>query len=136
MIMRIDGEEINTGKMIDEINTEKNGAIVTFLGTVRNENNGKNVKKIVYDAYMPMALYELESICREALEKFKILDVAVHHRVGEFIPGDYVVFIAVSSAHREEAFLACKFIIDKIKEKVPIWKKEFYDEGSSWILPP
>ncbi|HEU12503.1 MAG: molybdenum cofactor biosynthesis protein MoaE [Thermoplasmata archaeon] len=136
MKVRIDSGEIDIEGMVREINNERNGAIVTFLGTVRNENNGKKVKKIVYDAYLPMAVYEMERICDEAYHKFNLIDLSVHHRIGEFFPGDYVVFIAVSSAHRDEAFQACRFIIDGIKESVPIWKKEFYEDGSEWILPP
>jgi molybdopterin synthase catalytic subunit len=136
MKIRIDNEDIDIEGMIKEVHNEKNGAIVTFLGTVRNENMGKDVKRIIYDAYMPMALMELENLCKEAKEKFKLIDLGVHHRIGEFKPGDLVVFIVVSSAHREEAFSACKFIIDEIKARVPIWKKEFYGDGSSWTVTP
>ncbi|MEM0150815.1 MAG: molybdenum cofactor biosynthesis protein MoaE, partial [Thermoplasmata archaeon] len=129
-------ENIDFLKMINDINSKKNGAIVTFIGTVRDENNGKNVKKIIYDAYFPMAIQEMENVCKESIEKFGILDVNVHHRIGEFYPGETVLFIAVSSAHREEGFNACRYIIDKIKERVPIWKKEFYEDSSAWIIPP
>ncbi len=133
MFIKISSEEINIEKMISLINSEKNGAIVTFIGTVRNLNDGKNVSKIIYDAYMPMAEMELKNVVNDAFSMFNILDVCVHHRIGEFYPKDIVVFIGVSSMHREDAFNACKFIIDKIKEKVPIWKKEFYGEDGRWL---
>ena len=118
---------------VNMINSEKNGAIVTFIGTVRSLNEGKNVTKIIYDAYLPMAEIELEKLLEDAKSKFEIFDACVHHRIGEYYPSDIVVFIGVSSAHREEAFKACKFIIDEIKEKIPIWKKEFYGEEGKWL---
>lgn len=133
MFIKISPEEIDIEKMVSMINTEKNGAIVTFIGTVRNINENKNVEKIYYDAYLPMAEMELKKVVDEAFEKFNILDVSIHHRIGEFYPKDVVVFIGVSSMHRDDAFNACKFIIDKIKEKVPIWKKEFYGNESKWL---
>lgn len=133
MFIKISSEEIDIEKMVSMISSEKNGAIVTFIGTVRNLNDGKDVTKIIYDAYMPMAEMEIEKIVKEAMEKFNIIDACVHHRIGEFYPRDIVVFIGVSSMHRQEAFDACRFIIDEIKEKVPIWKKEFYGNESKWL---
>ncbi|MDP8011524.1 MAG: molybdenum cofactor biosynthesis protein MoaE [Thermoplasmata archaeon] len=133
MFIKVSNDRIEIEKLISMINNEKNGAIVTFIGTVRDSNEGKNVTKIIYDAYLPMAEIELEKLLKETKLKFNILDACVHHRIGEFYPGEIVVFIAVSSEHREEAFNACKYIIDRIKETVPIWKKEFYGEESRWL---
>ncbi|MGC8663735.1 MAG: molybdenum cofactor biosynthesis protein MoaE [Thermoplasmata archaeon] len=133
MFIKVSKDKIEIEKLISMINSEKNGAIVTFIGTVRNLNEGKNVTKIIYDAYLPMAEIELEKLLEDAKSKFEIFDACVHHRIGEYYPSDIVVFIGVSSAHREEAFKACKFIIDEIKEKIPIWKKEFYGEEGKWL---
>mgnify|MGYP001626212298 CR=1 FL=1 len=133
MFIKVSKDKIEIEKLISMINSEKNGAIVTFIGTVRSLNEGKNVTKIIYDAYLPMAEIELEKLLEDAKSKFEIFDACVHHRIGEYYPSDIVVFIGVSSAHREEAFKACKFIIDEIKEKIPIWKKEFYGEEGKWL---
>jgi len=126
-------EDFSINDLTSELIKKDDGAIVTFIGTVRNKNRDKEVVKIIYDAYEPMATMEIQKIIKRAMENYRIDDVIVYHKIGEFLPGEKVVFIGVSSAHREDGFKACKFIIDEIKKSVPIWKKEFYHDGSQWL---
>ncbi len=109
------------------------GAIVTFAGTTREGNAGRRVVKLEYEAYEPMALSEMRKLAREAGERWKIVRIAIAHRVGTVEIGATSVAIAVSAAHRAEAFEACRFAIDRLKEIVPIWKKEYFEGGELWI---
>jgi molybdopterin synthase catalytic subunit len=107
---------------------------VTFDGWVRNENEGRQVLRLEYESYEAMALKEGEKIIAEAHEKFPIIDAVCVHRGGLLEIGDIAVWVGVSSAHRGEAFDACRYIIDEIKHRTPIWKKEFYVDGDSgWV---
>ena len=109
------------------------GAIVTFAGTTRADNAGRNVIRLEYEAYEPMALSEMHRLAREAGERWQIVRIAISHRVGLVNIGETSVAIAVSAAHRGEAFEACRFAIDRLKEVVPIWKKEYFEGGEVWI---
>jgi molybdopterin converting factor subunit 1 len=109
------------------------GAIVTFAGTTRQENAGRRVIRLEYEAYEPMALNEMRKIAREAGQRWPIVRVAIAHRVGVVDIGETSVAIAVAAAHRAEAFDACRFAIDRLKEIVPIWKKEYFEGGELWI---
>ena len=109
------------------------GGIVTFVGTVRNHTQNKPVKQLEFSAYGPMAVKEMQKIAEKALESFDILKIAIHHAEGLLQVGDVPVVIAVSAAHRKAAFEACEFAIDTLKETVPIWKKEFFDDGEVWV---
>ena len=109
------------------------GAIVTFAGTTRADNAGRNVIRLEYEAYEPMALSEMRRLAREAGERWQIVRIAISHRVGLVDIGETSVAIAVSAAHRAEAFEACRFAIDRLKEVVPIWKKEHFEGGEVWI---
>jgi len=109
------------------------GGIVTFIGTVRNATKSKTVTLLDFSAYEPMALKEIQKIANTALVKFDIHKIAIHHAVGELKIGDIPVIIAVSSAHRKAAFEACEFAIDTLKETVPIWKKEHFEDGEVWV---
>ena len=109
------------------------GATVTFLGTTRNGNAGRRVLRLEYEAYEPMALSEMRKLAREAGERFKIVRIAIQHRIGFVDIGETSVAIAVSAAHRAEAFDACRFAIDRLKEVVPVWKKEYFEGGEVWI---
>lgn len=109
------------------------GGIVTFIGTVRNATKNKIVTLLDFSAYEPMALKEIQKIANTALVKFDIHKIAIHHAVGELKIGDIPVIIAVSSAHRKAAFEACEFAIDTLKETVPIWKKEHFEDGEVWV---
>jgi molybdopterin synthase catalytic subunit len=109
------------------------GATVTFAGTTRNGNAGRVVLRLEYEAYEPMALSEMRKLMREAGERFKIVRIAIQHRIGFVAIGETSVAIAVSAAHRAEAFEACRFAIDRLKEVVPVWKKEYFEGGEVWI---
>jgi molybdopterin converting factor subunit 1 len=109
------------------------GAVVVFAGTTRNENAGRRVIRLDYEAYEPMALSEMEKIARECGARWNLVKIAISHRVGTVALGEVSVAIAVAAAHRAEAFDACHFAIDRIKEIVPIWKKEHFEGGEIWV---
>lgn len=109
------------------------GAIVTFAGTTRRENAGRRVIRLEYEAYEPMALAEMRKLAQAAGERWKIVRIAIQHRIGFVDVGETSVAIAVSAAHRAEAFEACRFAIDRLKEIVPVWKKEYFDGGEVWV---
>lgn len=109
------------------------GAIVEFIGTVRNQTRGKAVVRLEFESYQPMALREMHKIATEALSRFPILHVSIHHRCGVLSTGDIPVVISVSAAHRSAAFEACQFCIDTLKQSVPIWKKEIFEDGATWV---
>jgi molybdopterin synthase catalytic subunit len=132
-LIEITREPIKTQSVIDRVLKDTCGAVVTFIGTVRNNSEGKRVLYLEYEAYPEMAKKKLEEIAAEAKNKWPIEEVAVTHRLGRMEIGEISVVIAVSSGHRLIAFQACQYTIDRIKEIVPIWKKEFYEDGSAWI---
>lgn len=109
------------------------GAINLFVGTVRNNAHGKKVEKLVFEAYEPMALKEMEKLAVLAQQRWNLSKLLMLHVVGDKLVGEPVVAIGVASAHRQEAFEATRFLIDELKKTVPIWKKEFYQDGSSWV---
>jgi MoaE-MoaD fusion protein len=126
-------EPIDIRKITDGIQSPEDGAVLVFEGVVRNNAKGKAVRFLEYDAYESMALKKLEEIRQLANREFEIRDMAIVHRLGHLEIGECSTVIVVASAHRGPAFDACRFAIDKIKEIVPIWKKEFYEDGEVWI---
>ncbi len=109
------------------------GAICTFAGTTRQVNAGRRVIRLEYEAYEPMALSEMRKLAVEAGRRWKIVRIAITHRIGVVDTGETSVAISVSAAHRAEAFEACRFAIDRLKEIVPIWKKEHFEGGEIWV---
>ena len=109
------------------------GALCLFAGIVRNENKGKAVLYLEYEAYEDMALSLMEEIAAEARRKWPITDLRMVHRLGRLEIGEASVAVAVASPHRAEAFAACRFLIDTLKAQVPIWKKEYYADGTAWL---
>ena len=109
------------------------GGIVNFVGTVRNQTNGKTVLKLEFEAYEKMALSEMNKIADKALQKFDIQSIVIHHRTGTLMIKEIPVIIIVSAPHRKAAFEACQFAIDTLKETVPIWKKEYFENGTQWV---
>lgn len=109
------------------------GGVVTFTGTVRGQNLGRAVAQLEYSAYAPLALKEMEAIAEEALQRWPLVDVHILHRLGVLQVGEIAVQIAVAAAHRAEPFAACAWIIDALKARVPIWKKEITDDGAEWL---
>lgn len=109
------------------------GGSVIFIGTVRDQTAGRNVVRLEFEAYAPMAIKEMQKIAEKAREKWQTLAIVLHHRIGVLEIGEIPVIIAVATPHREAAFEACKFCIDTLKETVPIWKKEIFTDGSVWV---
>ncbi len=109
------------------------GAVCLFVGVVRNENQGRAVLRLEYEAYEEMALALMEEIATETGRRFPVTAVRLVHRLGRLEVGEASVAVAVSSPHRAEAFAGCRFAIDTLKSRVPIWKKEVYADGSTWL---
>ncbi len=121
--------------LTDLVASTKAGAISLFIGVTRDHQQGREVEYLEYEAFVPMAEKMLEQIAQEAKNKWKLEKVAIHHRIGPVAVGKESVIIAVSSAHRKEAIEACHFLIDRLKEKVPIWKKEYFSNGEAqWLV--
>jgi molybdopterin synthase catalytic subunit len=112
------------------------GALCLFVGVVRNENQGRSVLRLEYEAYEEMALPLMEEIAEETARRYPVSTVRLVHRLGPLEIGEASVAVAVASPHRGEAFAACRFAIDTLKAKVPIWKKEHYADGTAWLEGP
>jgi molybdopterin synthase catalytic subunit len=109
------------------------GAVASFVGLVRDANDGREIRGMTLEHYPGMTEKALEDICREAHSRWQLLDTLVIHRVGPLEPGDRIVLVGVSSAHRGEAFAACEFIMDYLKTRAPFWKREETPHGSRWV---
>jgi molybdopterin synthase catalytic subunit len=109
------------------------GAVATFLGLVRNHNAGRSVRYLEYEAYEPLALKAFDRIAVEAAGRWPSVRLALHHRIGRLAIGEASVAIAASSAHRADAFAACRYAIERVKQIAPIWKREFFEGGDVWI---
>ena len=125
---------IDTATLRDELANPESGGYTSFEGWVRNHNEGHKVRRLEYEAFEPLAVKEGERIVAEAIKRFGIERAACVHRVGDLGIGDMAVFVGASARHRDEAFRACRYIIDEVKHRVPIWKKEHYENGDSgWV---
>lgn len=111
------------------------GGIGSFLGCARDFSEGRDVSELSFEAYGSMALSEMKCLRHEAIEKFALLDARIVHRIGTVKGGDNIVFIAAGAEHRVAALEACRWMIDQLKERVPIWKKEITPQGESWVVP-
>ena len=118
---------------MDFVSNPSAGGIVNFVGTVRNQTQDKPVLKLEFEAYTPMAISEMRKIAERATVKWPVEKIAIHHRTGTLNIGEIAVIIAVACPHRIAAFAACQFAIDTLKETVPIWKKEFFEDGAVWV---
>ena len=113
--------------------SELNGSVITFLGTTRLFNEGRKVLYLEYETYPEMAAKELEKVRQEIRERWGISDVAIAHRLGRLEIEDVSMIVAVASPHRKEGFQAAAYVVDRVKESVPIWKKEYFEGGSHWV---
>ena len=125
-------DRIDSDALVRHVRTGDDGAIVTFDGCVRNQSHGRRALYLEYEGYEPMAVAKMGEIAKEAHTKFPIDRIAIAHRLGRLEIGETSVFIAVSAPHRAAAFDACRFVIDTLKRSVPIWKKEYFEDGAVW----
>ena len=132
-MFRVTREPIDLQELVRSVTDPSAGAIATFIGTTRNNNEGRKVIALDYEAYPEMAEKELARIGADAKRKWKIERMAITHRIGPVQITEPSVIIAVSAAHRDDAFQACRFAIEEIKKTVPIWKKEMFEGGEVWI---
>ncbi|HEY3402869.1 MAG TPA: molybdenum cofactor biosynthesis protein MoaE [Ohtaekwangia sp.] len=132
-MIKITEKPIDVQKVIDTASSLGAGAVNVFVGTVRNNAHGKNVVWLEYEAYETMAITEIRKIIDDASHRWPLQGWAVSHRIGTLRPGEVAVAVAVSTPHRRDSFDACLYIIDTLKEKAPIWKKEVFEDGEEWV---
>ena len=132
ILIKID-TDISVQQALDFVQTPESGGVAVFVGNVRNMTQQKAVLKLFFECYEPMALLEMEKIARFTIDQMGIKKIAILHVVGEKLPGDTVVVIAAAAPHRAAAFDACEYAIDTLKETVPIWKKEYFEDGAVWV---
>ena len=131
--IKISGKPLQIQSCIEWVMSPESGGINIFIGTVRNATKGKAVIRLEFEAYEKMALAEMGKIARQAGAKWPVQKLLIHHRTGVLAIGDVPVIIAVSAAHRAAAFDACRYVIDTLKQTVPIWKKEIFEDGEVWV---
>ncbi len=130
---RVTEEPLSLEAVVAEVADERAGGIATFSGTVRRQSRGREVTHLEYEAYAEMAEDVMAGLARELESRYDLCAVAIHHRVGRLEVGETSVAIAVSAPHRQDALAACKDAIDRLKETVPLWKKEVYEGGEEWL---
>jgi molybdopterin synthase catalytic subunit len=134
--MAIGPDAIDLAELVRVVSAEApdfHGAIVTFVGTVRGENGGRRVTRLEYEAYEPLALRAFSIVSDEVGERWPTARVAFHHRTGSLAVGETSVAIVAASPHRAEAFSACRYVIERLKQVAPVWKHEFFEGGEAWI---
>ena len=131
--IKIKSKRLDLNECYDFVGDASCGGIALFVGTVRNMTKDKEVVLLDFSTYQTMALKEMQKIADRALNEFDILRIAIHHAEGPLKIGEIPVIIAVSAPHRKAAFAACQFAIDRLKETVPIWKKEHFKDGEIWV---
>jgi len=132
-LLRLSDRELDESAVAQLARADGAGGIVTFVGRVRERSNGRQVVALEYEAYPEMVDASFQRIALEARRDFDIIEVVIHHRIGSLSVGDVSVVVAVAAAHRAAAFDACRFVIDRLKQTAPIWKKELYSDGSAWV---
>ena len=132
-MFEITSDPLDPAPLVAAVRRDESGAVTLFYGVVRNENVGRNVRYLEYDVYPEMAIKKMREVAEEVRAKYPITGIGVLHRVGRLEIGETSLLVAVSSAHRAAAFEACHFAVDRIKQVVPIWKKEVWDDGEEWI---
>ena len=132
-MIKVTRENFSIDEVVASIRSGGMGAIVTFIGTVRDNSKGRDVDRIEIQVYEEMAAKQLQTIKDEAIAKFGVEEITIVHRYGSLGVSDNIMMIAVGAGHRPEAFEACRYVLEAIKEKVPLWKKEFTPEGDFWI---
>ncbi len=133
VLIEVTADELDPGRVVEHVRRDDAGAVALFYGIVRDHNQGRKVLHLEYDAYPAMATSVMQRIADEIEERFNIAQTAIQHRTGRLEIGETSLLVAVSSAHRGEAFEACHALVNRFKEEVPIWKKEVYEGGEEWI---
>ena len=133
--VRVQTEDFDVGRELDALTRGRKdvGGLASFVGLVRDANDGEAIRGMTLEHYPGMTEKALEDICAQAAAKWKVLDIVVIHRVGPLVPGDRIVMVGVASAHRGEAFAACEFIMDYLKTRAPFWKREDTPSGARWV---
>jgi molybdopterin synthase catalytic subunit len=133
--VRVQAEDFDVGRELEALTRGRNdvGGLASFVGLVRDANDGEAIRGMTLEHYPGMTEKALEEICAQAAAKWSVLDVVVIHRVGALVPGDRIVLVGVASAHRGEAFAACEFIMDYLKTRAPFWKREDTPSGARWV---
>ena len=126
-------EPLDIQQSIDGVMSSESGGIDVFIGIVRNATKGKRVVRLEFEAYEKMAVSEMQKIADEVVKRWPVHKILIHHRTGVLEVGEVPVVIAVSAAHRAAAFEACRYTIDTLKQTVPIWKKEVFEDGEVWV---
>ena len=132
-MVSITDKPIDFNEVVKAVQRDAAGALCLFLGTIRNKTDEKDVLRLEYDSYDSMAVLEMEKLCDQAKKKWNNIAIEIVHRKGVMQTGEIAVAIAVSTPHRKESFDACRFLIDTLKETVPIWKKEVFEGGEEWV---
>ncbi len=130
--VRLQREPIDADTLLAQLKHGEDGAVVVFDGIVRNHTRGRRTLYLDYEAYEEMAIAQMQTLARDAKHRFGAREIALVHRLGRLQIGETSVWIAVASAHRAQAFEACRWIIDTLKKTVPIWKKEYFEDGAVW----
>jgi len=135
--VRIQQEDFSQDEEVRALraSSKRMGGIATFIGCARDFSEGREVTRISFDAYGSMAVAEMSKLRDEAIKKFGLLDACIVHRIGVVGPGEQIVFIAAGAEHRAPALQACHWLIDELKQRVPIWKKEIAPQGDAWVTP-
>lgn len=126
-------DKIDIAACINAVMTAGSGGIDVFIGSVREQTSGKSVLRLEFEAYESMAVREMRKIAEDVIARWPVNNVLIHHRIGVLHVGEVPVVIAVSAAHRSAAFEACRYAIDTLKQTVPIWKKEIFEDGEVWV---
>ncbi|MEO6456319.1 MAG: molybdenum cofactor biosynthesis protein MoaE [Ginsengibacter sp.] len=131
--IKISGEPLHIQSCINWVMSPECGGINVFIGTVRNATKGKTVVRLEFEAYESMALSEMNKIAEDVFKKWPVQKILIHHRTGVLQTGEVPVVIAVAATHRDAAFEACRYTIDTLKQTVPIWKKEVFEDRGVWV---
>ena len=132
-LVAVTAEPLDADALVGLVGVQGDGAVVTFAGLVRDHNQGRRVRFLEYEAYEPLAVRALERIVEEARELWPGARVAAHHRIGRLEIGEASIVIAAASPHRGDAFAACRYTIERVKQIVPIWKREHFEGGDVWL---
>jgi molybdopterin synthase catalytic subunit len=133
MLIRITADPLDPQPFLERVRRDESGAVALFLGVVRNSNLGRRVLHLEYDAYPQMAEKKMHQVAEEIMSRWPITDIAIAHRTGRLEIGETSLLVVVSSPHRHEAFDACQHAVNRIKEIAPIWKKEVWEGGETWL---